>query len=354
MTEQAVMRVITTSFVFLAVALLAAGAMIVVSFSIWTQPSSAAQTTPPAYTHTWYVTNPDPSWMYIRGAADGSFDNATCTRGTTVLDFGQPEKSAASSPYGGYGTRYFAYQDPFISDADIVVAAVNYAKGWWDYTGTCPSLDLAIGTNNYDMLPENPPPPNNGNEATAGAYWAQVAYDVQQYINALGWNWQIATQSGSDMEQPSNPYDPIPDPNDFWDCAAATKNFVNGYHFNPNARRLVDFGTAWAPTVWDLTCWTDADVYYVAYQMPHDFPLPEIYVPGATGSWVDVRSQYYMFFLGVMTTCNQGDPLPYYYCTTPPGWFAPSGAWWHLWTSLNNAGYGQGTLDYATNIRLQP
>ncbi len=80
------------------------------------------------------------------------------------------------------------------------------------------------------------------------------------------------------------------------------------------------------------------------------YPLPEIYTSYATQSWVTVRQQYPMWFIGVMTECKQGDPLPYYYCTTPAGQYAPSGAWWALWTSLNNVALGQSSLDYATNI----
>ncbi len=255
------MAFVKAVFVYLAVSLLAAGAVIVVSFSIWTEPTSASQTTPPAYTHSWYITNTGSNAMYFLGAVDGQLDYATCTKGVAVLDFGQPDKSTASSPYGGYGINIFDSASTFKSDADIVVAAVSYAQGWFAYSGWCPRLKLAIGTNNYHMMPSG----NGGVVATAGANWAQVAYDVQQFLNALGYGWQIQAWSGSDMAQPSGT-SPVNNPDYWWDCPGPTKNFVNGWLFNPNKPLLVDFGTAWAGV--ESRCpWSVTDVYDVAYKM---------------------------------------------------------------------------------------
>jgi hypothetical protein len=276
-----------------------------------------------------------------------SLDNATCTKGVVVLDFGQPDKSTASSPYGGYGVNIFDGASTFKSDVDVVVAAVNYAQGWSDYTGSCPRLKLIIGTNNYNMIPSG----NGGTEATAGANWAQVAYDVQQFLNALGYGWQIQAWSGSDMEQPSGP---ISDPGGhyWWDCPGATKNFVNGHLYNPNKSLLIDFGTAWYGQQNTRCTWSVADVYDVAWEPFWVYPLPEIYTHPATQSWIAVRQQGPIWFIGVMTECKQADPLPYYSCTTGPtaGENAPSGAWWSLWIGMNNDPPGQNSLDYATNI----
>jgi hypothetical protein len=128
--------------------------------AVWLTHSPKAhanQTTPPPYSHSWYVNNmtnvgnhptggcyPSSSALYNQGCTDGAWDNQNCTNSLVVLDFGQPDM------YGGaYGTNIFGNGNPFYDDAHILLAAQDYAYGWYHATGSCPHLRLALGTNNY-------------------------------------------------------------------------------------------------------------------------------------------------------------------------------------------------------------
>ncbi len=287
------------------------------------------------YSHSWYVTSDSATAMYNRGRDDGMFDNATCTDSLVVLNFGQPDYQS-----GTYGTNYFAPGFPFISDLEIIFLAEEYARGWFGATGFCPRLHVVVGTNNYDF---DELVSGGGTPYTAGSTWADVVDAVQDYLEdpSRGYDWQITAWAGSDMEQPGGGED--------WDCADRTRQFVDGYNANANATVLLNYGTAWVPN----PCWTTYDVYYVSYGAALNWPLPEIYTGPATDSWVSIRQSYFMVFKGVMTTCQQGDPLPAIYCTDPSGWFAPSGAQWDLYKKLDANGVGQDNFGYSTNIKFQ-
>lgn len=302
---------------------------------------SAAQTTPPPYTHSWYVTNPDSTVMTNLGYSDGTFDNQNSTNSTVVLNFGQPEKQSGAQ-YDGYGTYYFAYQNPFMSDSQIVAAVEAYAAGWYSATGTNPRLKMVIGTNNYNQCPF-------GGSCTpydAGYQWGNVVNDVQSWLVSTNKSWQITAYAGSDMEQPSG--------GQIWDCATKTRQFVDGFTANnPSYALFLNYGTAWLPNA----CWSVQDVQYVSYGAAYNYPLPEIYTAAARDSWVSVRVQGYMDFVGVMTECTGGDPLPTGDCWVGGNineWqYSPTKAWNEFWNALINNGVGEQSLDYATNIRYQ-
>ncbi|MDE3088787.1 MAG: hypothetical protein KGJ80_05325 [Chloroflexota bacterium] len=328
-----------------------AGVLLLMAVSILlftgSAPALAAQTTPPPYTHAWYVNNPDTNdhgVMWWRGYNDGARDSTSCTNALAVLDFGQVGYEAGGS-YGGYGTYDFAYGYPFISDGTIEAATEMYASGWYQATSACPRLKVVIGTNNYHQCPYGGACSPN----TAGQQWGNVVNSVQTWLNNNGVAWQITAWAGDDMEQSAG--------NGGYDCGSQgspTRSFVDGFNSNNPANDLfLDFGTAWVPVPADGSCWSAADVQYVAFVATADWPLPEIYFGQATDSWVNVRRQYLMWFLGVMTTCNQDDPITGNTCTFPSGWFTPTSAWWDLWNKLNQYQVGQSSLNYATNIRYQ-
>lgn len=89
---------------------------------------------------------------------------------------------------------------------------------------------------------------------------------------------------------------------------------------------------------------------YVAYT-GRDYPLPEIYTTSALNSWISVRQSYDMYFKGVLTECQDADPLPSSYCANPSGQFAPTHAWQAFWYNLALYGLQQSSLDFATNIK---
>ncbi len=312
-------------------------------------PALAAQTTPPPYTHAWYI-NFDPSnpnWanlMYYRGYNDGLRDKSNCTDGIAVLDFGQVSYQAGGS-YGGYGTYDFASGYPFVSYTTIRQAALDYSVGWYNATDSCPRLKVVIGVNNYHECPYG----GACNVSTAGQQLGAVVNGLQSDLNLATISWQITAWAGDDMEQSSG--------TGGYDCGSVgspTRAFVDGFNSNnPAYAHLLDYGTAWIPMPADGSCWSAADVWYVAYQATADWPVPEIYTGASTDTWVNIRLNHYTWFLGVMTTCNQDDPISGNTCTSPSGWWTPTGAWWDLWNKLNQHGVGQFTLDYATNMRYQ-
>src|SRR5207249_3400445 len=135
-----------------------------------------------------------------------------------------------------------------------------------------------------------------------------------------------------------------------WDSPTRTRQFVDAYNANPHATYyLLDFGNA------SLSgAWSTADVAYVAYTASgHELPLPEIYTPAVLNTWVAVRQAYYMYFAGVMTECQDADPLPVQYCATGThaGEYAPKLAWQALWYDNGYYQWNQSSLDYATNIK---
>lgn len=185
---------------------------------------------PPPYAHSWYITRPGATDMYNLGRyVDGPFDNATCAQSVVVLNFGQPDYVNSN-----YGTNTFAAGNPFISNADTRTAVENYARGWYQGTGTCPRLTIVVGTNNYNQIPSG-----QGSPAGAGSNWATLVYAIQSYLDTSGYSWQISAWGGSDMEQPSG--------GELWDCAADTRQFVDGYNGNSLARKFLNYGTAWVP-----------------------------------------------------------------------------------------------------------
>jgi hypothetical protein len=212
---------------------------------------------PLTYSHSWYITDPDPTTVGWLGVADGVLDNETCTDSLVVLNFGRPDYQS-----GTYGTNYFADNFPFISDLEIIYAAEQYAEGWYSTTSACPRLKLVVGTNNYHQIPSG-----GGTPGGAGSEWADVVDAVQDYLIAHGSAWQITAWAGSDMEQPSGSED--------WDCADRTREFVSAYNDNINATDFLNYGTAWVPR----NCpdieddeWTAEDVYYVSWGAYWNYP----------------------------------------------------------------------------------
>ncbi len=302
------------------------------------------------YAHSWYINNPNATIngaMETLGKNDGDRDNANCTNSMVVLDFGQIGYEAGGS-YGGYGTYDFDYAagNPFISNSTIEEATKAYARRWFGATNNCPRLKLIIGTSNYRQCPYG----GACNPTDAGKQWGNLVNNVQIWLNNVNYSWQITAWAGSDMEQP----DQFPNPTQPWDCATSTRAFVDGFNRNnPANARLINYGTAWVPKPADGTCWSAADVQYVSWGASANWPLPETYFAAATDSWITVRRQYYMIFMGVMTTCRQADPITGNTCTTPAGWFTPYAGWNDLWNKLIANQVGQSSLDYATNIKFQ-
>jgi hypothetical protein len=297
-------------------------------------PAFALTNAPSAYAHSWYINASDATSMYNRGYNDGLHDNANCSNAFSIIDFGQVANESAAG-YQGYGTYDFASGYPFTSDSTILTAAEKYASGWYNATGSCPRLHVELGTNNYNECPF-------GNQrgacspSGAGAQWGQLVNDAQTYLVAFRMSWQITAWAANDMETG-------------YDCASKTQGFVDGFNGNnPSSAELHDFGDAWIHS-----CWTDADVAYMAWH-GYDWPMPEIYSQAAADRWTGVRQAYFMNFQGVTTECTGGDPLPTGNCLVNSHYEnSPNQAWNQLVNDLNGHGVGGSSMTYANNIQFQ-
>lgn len=299
------------------------------------RPAHAFQTTPPPYSHSWYITNADPNTLYNRGYADGAYDNQWCYTDLAVLDFGQIENE--SNPgYAGYGT--YEFNAPIYSTvpmSQIESATEQYAQGWYNATIPCPRLIVAIGVNNYNECPFG----NTYGTCSPSGFGAQLANlvdVVKVWLDAHGISWQVSVDVASDMETG-------------YDSASKTRPFVDGFNGNdPNGYLLFDYGDAWVNG-----SWSTSDIYYVSWGAAHDVPLPEIYTQAGANAWTNVRLSATMYFMGVMAECHSGDPLPSGTCSNPSGQNTPTQAWNQLWNTLNANGVGQDGLAYATDINYQ-
>jgi hypothetical protein len=305
-------RSLTRRLVVLVLAVLGAG--------LFPAGALAAQTTPPPYTHSWYITDASYAAMDSLGASDGAWDDNGCRNSFVVLDFGQVGREpSVDTRYDSYGAYIPQYPYPFKSDYQILHDAQHYAAAWYHATGACPRLHLIIGLNNQNECPKSG---LGCSRTNAGTQWAKVLAALTANLVSNNFDWQITAWAGDDMETG-------------WDSAAKTRDFVDGFNANaPSGSELIDYGDAWSHTGWTTT-----DVYYVAYGATHDWPLPEIYSQAAADRWTDVRVSHYMYFRGVMST-TVGN--------------SANTAWQQLWDTLNANGVGQSSLDYSTRIKYQP
>src|SRR5438445_12860614 len=102
--------------------------------------------------------------------------------------------------------------------------------------------------------------------------------------------------------------------------------------------------------------WSMSQLFQVAWGLWWDYPLPEIHLTDGTQAyqWANLASQEgYIGFLGPLTECAQGDPIP--------SWGQPcydnhgiltngdTQAWQQLWNDYSHA--HSGNLRFLTNIR---
>lgn len=265
---------------------------------------------PGVYSRSWYIHDPDVGnnyqKLYQLGASDGALEN-TCNSYLAILNFGQVGYA------NQYGTYYFnkAAGYPFISDNQIAAAVEQYATGWFYATGTCPSLRIAIGTNNSNECPHGSP----CSTYYAGYAWGNMVNTVNSWLSARGFSPQIDAAGADDIET---------DLAHGWDTPGKTFPFLQGFYNASGAHNtfLYDFGIATVNSVW-----TDAEVYAAAWGDYFDVPLPEIYTSQNTLDWATLYHHHTnMVFYGTLTECasiNSGYPG----CSNPSGEYSPLNAW---------------------------
>ncbi len=319
--------------------------VLVLAGTLAVMPPRAVQAGGPWYTHSFYVKDTDPYTMYNRGYSDGSWDNQNCTNGLAVLDFGEVGNEGLQTlnpAYYGYGTYTFANGAPFVQDDTIVYLAEQYARGWYNSTSTCPRLTLSLGTSNYRECPF-------GNvrglcsTSGAGSAWADAAHQTDLWLHNNSLSGQINTGTADDMETAGL--------GQGWDCAGATRGFVDGYNGNASSSglKLEDYGDFFTSP----GCWSASDAWYVGWGAAWDWPLPEAYHSCCqVNAFVQVeRWAGGMLPDGVVTQCAERyDPLPYPTCTISD---APGTAWSNLYNQQSAAGFSEGAMLYSTNIQYQ-
>jgi len=209
----------------------------------------------------------------------GTLQNQGCSAargagGVIVLDFGEPALVS-----GTYGTYLFG-SGGFASDTTLFHAAANFIYGAWNCRTSATNLALALGTSNYYG---NLGGASNATWYTAGQQWGDLVNNAQNYSVSNGYDAQIGAYGADDIETE-------------WASYGQSSNFVNGYN-NTSARIFLDYG--------DDTpgYWTNAQVWYVAFGAPDNYPLPEIYYNAdATQDWEP---------LSAWACSNEGGPIDF-------------------------------------------
>lgn len=282
----------------------------------------------------------------MKNLADGdaSWASSQCTASNShsliIIDWGEVGYNS-----GRYGTYNFAYGAPFISSSDIVNDMHTYLSELFAQTSSCPRITVALGVSNYNECPNS-----ECSVYDAGLNWSEyVVTALSSWLSSQNYAWQINVWGADDMEVG-------------WDQPTPTESFVNGFYYSDNTGckcLIADFGDAWTPQ----NGWTNADVYYVAWQEGFDVPMPEIYNTNnsSVNAWIAVAnsekngSAGTMQMYGEVTECQTGDPLPSSYCTVDGTQeYAPQGAYNALVTALQQNSLPISSYGDSVNIQFQP
>ncbi len=265
----------------------------------------------PAYSHSWYITNPaDMAWLAQQDAkwlSEESAGNGCTGDYLTILDFGRllTEYSGKPSPLDDYATSIFSSSDAKETFRQIEHLAEQYLDTWYADSTNCPHLHLALGTSNYA---ECIGAVGSCSTYVAGQQWDVMVHDVMSYVASKGYGRKVlAVWAADDLEGS-------------WDPWSTTLNFLHGMQAQERTyathAHLVDYGDADSGACAEVTgdCshpWTESNVYSAAWGVGWDLPLPEIYTNGTAHRWDELtQSQGPVQYLGAITECGGQDPLP--------------------------------------------
>ncbi len=330
--------------------------------------------------------------MRFLGELDAAWDSDHCWPGNNgsndkvvVLAFGRPINLLGpggrepGEPYYGYGTILPRTENVTARYDTIVWLVEQYAEAYfWRSTG-CPRLHIAIGTSNSFLCERSP---RACDPYWAGRAWGDVVQQVQLWLNDRGYGGEIRADGAADIE--THGYDPTHE-GEGWHCFGPpeyeepmppphdSRRLVDGFaDNNPAGARLLNFGDA----ATSEGCWSIQDVFYVSWSGNSAFwPLPQTYytasgpcawTTGTSGTTPCIRdfdgadvsrgfglesSNGRVYFVGQMTGCPEGDPIPPDYCNNRTE-FNPGQAWNKLWQAQWDY-YRQASMPYSTNIQNQ-
>ena len=260
--------------------------------------AARASADPPSVTRSYYEHDANTSNLRSQGC-DAAHSAA---RGLVILDFGRPGFNGGE--YGAYTLRSPAL---FVSGTAIRKAAIAFAYGFVRCHGIRRGMDIvAIGGNN--SCSDNDPhchgthqPPSFGE---AGRQWnADVAALNKWRVATVTRKQSILVAAADDIEPSWEGESPT---------AEHTTVFNEAYNSAPFAAKMYDYGSN------EQGYWSDGVRYRLAYGLPHNFEVPQIYLTNMaplwqkTSEWGAKHGRYgKIVFSGILSQYSRGvsDPV---------------------------------------------
>jgi hypothetical protein len=234
------------------------------------RPASASHLDPkPNTTGTWYMNTVNGSILYDMGCnLANRIDNGNDPRNSLVVfAYGSPVQINSNT----WGTDMPGLAGT-AKTGQIRAGAEEYALGLWQCTTPAArdhlAVRLALGTtNDYPSAWGDTKIKNHGDA------WATMVKNANDNIGQIGTS--ITIWGASDMELD-------------WSSPARTRVWANGYDDGPGSFRYLNFGDAAGCQYFGVgdasSCgtsnfpgWDSSDVYYISFQVPVAWPLPQIY-----------------------------------------------------------------------------
>jgi len=321
---------------------------------------------PPYIVTSYYIQDESGAALYTLGCELGS--HVRYTKGVqdslVILNFGQ-----MWIENGVFGTGSFTPYWHFIPLWKVEEAIRQYARGYYNCSATDREsfVFIGVGTNNFGgMMMDNPDQEvRKSRYYTGGQFWGEMVTRLNQWAVTNGYAYQVAIGGAMDIEWAAN---------SGWNTPTVTRSWVDGFELRDNGQNIYfNFGACvGCPIVpspsWVYSSampWTQAHIYYVSYEAPPAFPVPEIYRNDgylarqwqAVSKYGVIYKNGKMIFPGLMTqwqACQQRDGNE---CTRTDGTGldnTPEEGWQQLYTALNSdPDTVQEVLRWTTDIRWQ-
>jgi len=333
---------------------------------------------PPLYSTSYYIQNPDPTKIFDLGCALGTRDAASpgTQDSLVILAFGKMWVFEVQGKTT-YGVRTFSdpnngYTRYNLSFAEVEARAQSFASGYWACSANdrASQLTLGIGVNSFDFFNQTNRTQDNmrGLAVDFGRNWANMINRLNAWAIPNGYRSQILFTGAMDIEWSG------PDPDDglyYWHTPYVVRGWVDTFDAYDNGTSIYfNFGacvgcpTESSPSWIYSTAmpWAQADIWYVSWGAQPAYSVPEIYRNDGylARQWAAV-SKYgslvkgsRIVFSGVMTqmqACQQrsgSDPS----CSSLDN--TPAEGWAQLVDAISSDAFTQTNLPrWSTDIRWQ-
>jgi hypothetical protein len=231
-------------------------------------PASVAAFSFPGYVASYYMDTTNTTTLLDMGCALGTArkDGSAPQDALVILDYGQPQLRS-----GIYGS--FDFGDHYQTVTKIRNAVVEFAHGFWRCTGSnvTAHVRIAVGTNNFSNFSKNAGMTDAQVTGHARA-WATMVNATNDDISAHGYQRQADAVGAADIEVS-------------WGTSSTGRRWVDGYaavdewpYYNVgDAAGCRQTGTAATPARCGSSSWFQDDLYYITWQSPPAWGVPEIY-----------------------------------------------------------------------------